>query len=642
MKEKAQKKKPQRSLRTLLMLWLLLFSVTPLAYLTGYSLVKYEQSINSELSQRLRDNNREIQVIFQEFQSELQTRNQQHARDKTLAYYLSVNSTANVRELAGKWIKGQFTHRLTVFDREGRVLAALVQNGKGEIIRQEKLETGAVFLKEDFLKKASEHDQQSLIDFTKDGTIDLVSFSKVVAANGNLVGYLEEVLTIDSGFVTALKNRMNLEVVFISEDGAQTVASHDDLSHYRQGFYTDKYIETQNALFDLNIRGAPYGFMIEPVKWGDHKFYLAIGASKQAAKQVLRNVNVAFFGMVGAIVALLTILSFIISRVLLQPMNELVDAVQTVDFDQKPALLTRRSDTELGILTSAFNDMIQRVYSAQKELRDNIKKLEEANLEIRDTQAKLVHTAKMASLGQLVAGVAHELNNPIGFIYSNMEHLSDYSQRLISLIRTASEHPDKFEKEKTEKEFKYIVEDMPKLIKSCEEGARRTRDIVLGLRNFSRLDEAKLKEVDIHEGIESTLALLAGEFKSRIKVTKNYGQLPLIACYPSQLNQVFMNILSNAAHAIRDQGEITITTKQTDPEHIEISFRDTGSGMSEETREKMFDPFFTTKDQGKGTGLGMSIAYGVIEKHHGKIQVNSKLGKGSEFVITLPIVAPGE
>jgi two-component system, NtrC family, sensor kinase len=635
--ELTAKKKPQRSLRTMLMLWLLLFSVTPLAFLTGYSLVKYEQSNNRELAQRLSDNDREIQVIFQEFQSELQTRNWQHAREKTLAYYLSVNSINNVRDLASKWMKGQFTHRLSIFNREGRLLVALAQNPKGEVIRQEKLETGDVFLSENFLKKANEHEQQAIIDFTKDSTIDLVSFSKVLAANGSMVGYLEEVLTIDNGFVTALKNRMNLEVAFISEDGSKTLASQEDLEHYRQGFYTDKYIEIQTGLFELNIRGVPYGFMIEPVKWGEHKFYIAIGASKQAAMQVLKNVNVAFFSMVGAIVVLLTILSFIISKILLHPVNELVDVVQSVDFEKQPVTLIRRSDTELGILTSAFNEMIQRVYSAQKEQRDNIKKLEEANLEIRETQAKLVHTAKMASLGQLVAGVAHELNNPIGFIYSNMTHLREYSQRLIGLVRTAETSPSQFAKEKVDKEFDYIVEDMPKLIKSCEEGARRTRDIVLGLRNFSRLDEAKSKEVDIHEGIESTLALLAGEFKARIKITKKYGKLPLINCYPSQLNQVFMNILSNAAQAIKDQGEITITTKQTDAKHVEISISDNGIGMSDDTREKIFDPFFTTKEHNKGTGLGMSIAYGVIEKHHGRLQVNSVLGKGSEFVISLPI-----
>ena len=166
-----------------------------------------------------------------------------------------------------------------------------------------------------------------------------------------------------------------------------------------------------------------------------------------------------------------------------------------------------------------------------------------------------------------------------------------------------------------------------------------TRDIVVGLRNFSRLDEAKEKEVDIHEGIESTLALLAGEFKSRITVVKNFSELPKILCYPSQLNQVFMNILSNAIQAIRDRGEIIITTRLASNDTIEISIRDTGVGMSEEVTQKLFDPFFTTKEVNEGTGLGMSIAYGVIAKHGGSIAVHSKPGVGTEFIIQLPVRA---
>ncbi len=630
-------KKPKRSLRTILMMWLLMFSVVPLAFITGYSLVKYEQAIDQELSQRLRANHREIQNVFQEFQGDLSARNQQHARDKTLAYYLSANSIASARELASRWIKGQFAHRLSIFNREGRLLVALAQNSHGDIFRQEKLENGDVFLSEATLKEAGKREQQFFIDFTKDGNIDLVAFSRIFASNNSLVGYIEEVLTIDSAFLGAIKKRMNLEVALSAEDGSRTVSSNEDLQHYRQGFFSDQMSQSKDGFFELKVRGDPYGFMISIIPWGDHKFYIAIGASKQASKEVLRNVNSVTVAMVGTIALLSILLSFFISKILLRPVKELVEVVQNVNFENEPEPLTNRSDTEFGILTTAFNEMGRRVYSAQKELRENIKKLEAANLEIRATQSKLVHTAKMASLGQLVAGVAHELNNPIGFIYSNMEHLSDYSHRLIALVRAAEKGGADFSKAKEEKEFDYIVADMPKLIKSCEEGARRTRDIVLGLRNFSRLDEAKLKEVDIHEGIESTLALLGGEFKSRIKVTKNFAKLPAVQCYPSQLNQVFMNILSNAAHAIRDQGEITITTKLLERDKIEIRIRDTGEGMSAETKEKIFDPFFTTKDHGQGTGLGMSIAFGVIEKHMGKIQITSELGRGTEFIISLPI-----
>ncbi len=629
--------KPKKSLRTILMMWLLMFAIVPLAFITGYSLVKYERAIDQELIQRLLGNSREIQVIVQEFQKELRSRSTSHASDKSLVYYLSSNSTSQARELAMRWMKGHFTHHLSIFNREGRLEIALYRDAGGNILRQENLEGGDVYLSERFTSEAKKSNQLAIREFTSEGALDLIMFSKINAANGTLVGYIEEILRIDKGFIDSLKNRLNLEIVFFSVEGDKLVSSHEDLSRYRQGFFLDKYKEKKKMLFDLNIRDIPYGFMIQPLEWGEEKFYVAIGASKKAAKDVLRNVNYAFFTVVGAIVLLLIALSFIFSKIMLQPLNALVDMVQNIDFDSPPAAVPNRSENELGILTDSFNQMVHRVHAAQSELRDNIKKLEEANAEIRETQAKLVHTAKMASLGQLVAGVAHELNNPISFIYSNMTHLREYGQKLIEIVRAAGTSDQQAEKLKEKYEFDYIVQDMPKLIQSCEDGARRTRDIVVGLRSFSRLEEAKLKEVDIHEGIESTLSLLSGEFKSRISVNKNFGNIPRIMCYPSQLNQVFMNILTNASQAIADQGEISITTRAKDSEHIEISIRDTGEGMSEETIEKLYDPFFTTKDVSRGTGLGMSITYGIIKKHNGDIQIKSKLGRGSEFIITLPV-----
>lgn len=634
---KKKETKPRKSLRTMLMLWLLMFAVVPLAFITGYSLVKYEQAIDQELIQRLKGNKREIQVILQEFYNDLSRRNQSHASDKSLIYYLTSGAIKSARELAMGWMEGHFTHRLSVFSREGRLEVALFRNSEGRITRQAHLEGADFYLSDRFVKEAEDKKQIAIVDFTSDGAVDLIMFSRILTAKGALVGYVEEILRIDQSFISGLKNRLNLELAFFSDNGERVVTSHDDFRHYRPGFFLEKFKENGDRLFELNIQSVPYGVTVQPLDWGGELFYIAIAASKRAAQDVLKNINVAFFTVVGAVVLLLIVLSFIFSKLMLQPLNDLVVRVQNIDFDHPPEALPTRAENELGQLTESFNEMAHRVYTAQKELKENIKKLEAANTEIKETQAKLVHAAKMASLGQLVAGVAHELNNPIGFIYSNMSHLRDYSQRLVDLVRVATDDPKKLSDEKERLEFDYVASDMPKLIKSCEEGARRTRDIVLGLRNFSRLEEAKLKEVNIHEGLDSTLSLLSGEFKSRIKVHKNYGSIPQIMCYPSQLNQVFMNILSNASHAIVDQGEIFITTRQPNSDTVEVSIRDTGVGMSEEVQERLFDPFFTTKDLSSGTGLGMSITYGIIKKHHGDIRVKSKPKEGTEFIITLPV-----
>ncbi len=636
-------RRPPRSLRTILMMWLLMFSIVPLAFLTGYSLVKYEEAIDQELAQRLSGNQREIDSIFQEFQKTLLARNSAHAHDRTLVYYLSTNEIDAARDLSARWLKGAgaIANRLSIFSRDGRLNVSLYVDGKGNVQRHAKLEGRDVYLSNDFLKLASTHDQLAVVDFNRENGLDLVAFAKILSSSGALVGYIEEVLNVNTEFMTNLKNRMNIEVAFASQDGMKTIASHDDLTHYRAGFFSDHLSGKRPQLFDLNIRGVPYGFMVEKIPWGEQHFLLAIGASKRAANEVLRNVNYAFFSVVGTIILLLIVLSFVLSKVLLQPLNQLVDLVQNTDLNQAPAPERPGfySDTELGILSSAFHEMVQRAYDSQNEMKENIKKLESANQEIRETQAKLVHAAKMASLGQLVAGVAHELNNPISFIYSNMAHLRDYSQRLIDLVNMADSSAPNFRTAKEEKEFDFLVQDMPKLIRSCEEGARRTRDIVIGLRNFSRLDEAKLKEVDIHEGIESTLALLQGEFKSRINIVRNFSKLPPVLCYPSQLNQVFMNILTNAIQAIPENGEIKIATRTVSAGVVEVSIRDNGMGMPDEVAQKIFDPFFTTKDVNEGTGLGMSIAYGVVTKHGGTISVHSKVGSGTEFVIQLPVRA---
>lgn len=633
----------RKSLRTLLMMWLIMFSVVPLAFVTGYSVVKYEQAIDSELVHRLNGNRREIEVILEEFKNELMDKSRRNSEDSALVVFLTSRNISQLRERAAQLLRGQFlAAQMKVFDREGLALVSIYKDANDDVSRNEGEEM-KVQLTAGFLKNLADKDQLLTAEIVNDKKIDLISFSKIKAPNGTLIGYVEEFVTLDSAFLTGLKNRLSVDILIFNDTADKTkrraVATHDDLRELevKQSFFTQLYKASGGSLTELQIQSVPYGFIVQPLSWGEANLYLALGASKQAVKSVLNNVNYAFFTVVGAIIFLIVVLSLVISRVLLKPVNDLLEAIDKVGPDGNIPNVPSTSENELGVLTDAFNEMSQKVQATQKTLRDKINELEAANLEIRDTQAKLVHAAKMASLGQLVAGIAHELNNPISFIYSNMAHLRDYAQRLMHLVEVAERNPQALSQEKLNAEYDYVVNDMPKLIRSCEEGARRTRDIVIGLRNFSRLEEAKIKEVDLHEGIDSTLALLSGEMSSRIKVTKNYGKLPKVLCYPSQLNQVFMNILSNAIHAIRGTGEITITTSLPAPNRVEISIKDTGVGMSPEVQEKIFDPFFTTKGVSQGTGLGMSITYGIVQKHGGDIFVHSELNKGTEFVISLPV-----
>ena len=288
----------------------------------------------------------------------------------------------------------------------------------------------------------------------------------------------------------------------------------------------------------------------------------------------------------------------------------------------------------------------------ERLLMEKNRYLNDLIVKTKSMQEQLINSEKMASLGQLTAGIAHEINNPINFVSSNinplkrdLEDIKDLCRRYNALHTAEDPVAELVEIGKYAKEIDpaFLSEEIDTLIKGIEEGANRTKQIVLDLRNFSRLDEDEFKSTDIHEGIDSTLMLLTNKIKNRIDVVKDYGNLPPIDCMPGKINQVLMNILNNAAEAIQDQGTITIkTTHDKKKKTIVISLKDDGIGMSLAVSRRIFEPFYTTKSIGKGTGLGLSISYGIVEKHRGTLEVKSEKGRGSEFIVTLPVYQSNE
>jgi two-component system, NtrC family, sensor kinase len=308
-----------------------------------------------------------------------------------------------------------------------------------------------------------------------------------------------------------------------------------------------------------------------------------------------------------------------------------------------------------------LRQVISDLESSKLVLEERGQALELALHDIQRMQGQLIESEKMSALGVLVAGVAHEINNPVGFIYGNITHLEHYTIALLELMSLYEEiYPSPHERIASsieEIDLPFLRRDIPKVLKSMWVGAERILEIVKSLRNFSRLDEAEFKSVDLHEGIDSTLMILQSQLKGspdrpQIEVVKRYGTLPPVQCYPGKLNQVFMNILGNAIDALVESYDINLNHADTDSktavisidtvvqgDDIKISISDNGKGIPPSTQSKLFDPFFTTKEVGKGTGLGLSISYQIIvENHHGKLSCQSELSKGTTFTIVIPIV----
>jgi signal transduction histidine kinase len=359
--------------------------------------------------------------------------------------------------------------------------------------------------------------------------------------------------------------------------------------------------------------------------------------------------------------ALVVLFTFVIAQGITVPLQNLIHTAQTIakgNLDQR--VLIRSSD-EVGILGTTFNDMARSLATREdqlqelnrnlenmvrqrtRELESSHEALKKAYLDLQNAQEQLVQTEKMASLGQLVAGIAHEIKNPLNFIYGNTGFLSEYTRKLQELLEAYDRLPSLSPADRAQiagmKEtlhYDFIQEDLPTLIDNFTEGASRINNIVSDLRTFSRMDSDSVSEIDVHAAIEISLNLLRNQYKERIEIHREYGDIPKIQGYSGKLSQVFMNLLSNAFHAIADKGDVWIRTS-ADDHVVQVEIEDNGHGIPRENLKRIFEPFFTTKAVGQGTGLGLSISYGIIEQHHGKIFVTNAASGGAIFTLRLPI-----
>ncbi|GAB4378947.1 MAG: hypothetical protein Kow00121_31860 [Elainellaceae cyanobacterium] len=479
------------------------------------------------------------------------------------------------------------------------------------------------------------------------------------------------------------------EILFVGD--VLRILKPESPTHFRESYIADPAkTRLYQGLSQLTITTTPYkdqwGSWVsayEPIKTAQGKVVGGVGVDFRAdyvveiQQGIRQNLAIAF----GITYISLFVLVYIISGIVTHPVIKLAVATEQISEGAYNQTLSqfrqRRFRDEISTLAETFERMVEKIRKREEMLQEYNQSLEEkveqrteelqskntqlqqTLLHLQHTQTQLIHTEKMSSLGQLVAGVAHEINNPVNFIHGNLNHLQNDIQDLLTLIQLYQRyHPvpaSEIQAEVEEIDLEFMQTDLPKLLSSMKVGTDRIRQIVLSLRNFSRMDEAEIKPVNIHEGIDNTLMILHHRLIARperpeIRTIKNYAVLPLIECYPGQLNQVFMNILANAIDAIEENnanrlsqqmqpvsGQITIRTSMVDTHWIQIAIADNGIGIPEEIQPQIFNPFFTTKPVGKGTGMGMSISYQIItEKHGGKLEYFSELGKGTEFIIQIP------
>ncbi|BAY30399.1 integral membrane sensor signal transduction histidine kinase [Nostoc carneum NIES-2107] len=476
--------------------------------------------------------------------------------------------------------------------------------------------------------------------------IEIVDRNKIILA---------DVIPEDIG--TKLDHDQNNEVGQTIQDGiARTYIEISD--EYPQGIYLI-------AVPFQNSQGATIGAVIL-------EYTPLYKAAMAAAQKSI--VATSILTLVCGLLALIA--GSLIANHISKPIQKLQKAVLNLAEGKLDTRVTMNCQDEIGELAIAFNKMAHDLQSSRwellninEQLRDEIAERQQKAIELQaalqnlqnlqKTQAQLIQSAKMSSLGQLVAGIAHEINNPVSFIHGNLTHVEKYAESLMNLVELYQEYyPDpvvEIQAEAENLELEFLREDLPKTVDSMRIGTCRIREIVRSLRNFSHIDEAEYKVVNIHEGIDSTLLILHHRLQAKaglpaIEIIREYGNLPLVECYAGQLNQVLMNLLANAIDALEEANSkrttqqlkdnpnrITIRTSIIDTQWVQIAIADNGIGIPETARHNLFNPFFTTKPVNKGTGMGLSISYQIItETHGGKLEYVSTPGEGTEFIIQIP------
>ncbi|MEH1854962.1 MAG: ATP-binding protein [Nostoc sp.] len=612
------------------------------------------------------------------------------AQEHNKSQKLSPELQQKIKKILKNEIQARKIEYATLVGRDFRIIANANHERTGEIFNPQKLLT-EIFKKPSQIKTseivtweelAKENPplppkfrgQEALIRYTVTAVKDPQSHQVIAALlSGDIVNQklpiVTETLDAEDGGYSAVYFQSSRGELQLATAAIETNHFHEDQKGEKTKYLLNLPLPTTSLLTSalatknqivterISLQGKTYTIAAKKlVNHAGQSVAILVRGTPETYLNILLRESLLLQTAIAIFTLIINIgLARILGRAITHPVKHLIQVAQKFSQGEMTERAEIFSEDEIGELATSFNQMAEQLSLRQETIEKQMKKLEATLKELKETQSQLVQIEKMSSLGQMVAGIAHEINNPISFIYGNLFPLSNYINNLMQLLQLYQHSYPESNREINqlieEIDFDYLQQDLPKLIDSLEVGSKRIQEIVLSLRNFSRLDQAECKLADIHVGIDSTLMILNHRLKSQpergeIVVIKEYAYLPLIECYPGQLNQVFMNIISNAIDALEESIEknpippqIQIRTQQISPETITIHIRDNALGILEIQLAKIFDPFFTTKPIGKGTGLGLSISYQIItEKHNGRLECLSTPGKGTEFIIQIPII----
>lgn len=611
-----------RSLRSVVIAWLIAFSVIPLALGTLFFINTFDHTYKQETNLRLESVTQELAAMGSNYESVSQETFEYLQLSRYFQKFLQLNLENQIQSLKNL-MQERKIDGVAVYSSSGQLLASHQkdESGKGVSFPIQNSNQG-FYLPKEQLKRINSQDLYWGLKINPKRKVTFLAFKSIKVDNGaSVLIEIEHQLSLSD--LQVLRSRRQADLMILDAN-YRTILSTWPEAPTTQKFYN--LIWTEGVMATEIVNGTEVLIRPHAIKWGNNDLLIFAVSPKQTWNEAIKQIQFYVLVIFMILLTLIIILSFLVTSHLITPLQSLVGVTRRALYEKLDVQLVATPFNEINSLSEAIMTLSQDIHRTHQNLQNKINELQLA-------QSQLVQSEKLNSLGLLVAGIAHEINNPIGFIYSNLTPLKDYIFKMIKAL----DHLPSNEYQ----QLKPLIEDLPVLIDSFSEGSLRIKKIVDGLRTFARSSTDHIEAINISKLLESTLVLVSYEFKNR-QIEVDWSSKPdlFVQGNPTELSQVFINIFLNACQAMRTQGQIFIEIhpfRDEDQEKVSIRIKDTGPGILDSVKPYIFEPFYTTKAVGYGTGLGLSISYGIIRKHSGSIVVESQIGEGAAFVVTLPL-----